>query len=168
MVHGLHPLVPNDRLAPSHPRRKAPVTSYGFIEIDGDRAPQRLGRLLAAAYAASRHRPTVVWLRNLDAEAADRLLDPVVEELGPRFAGLEFVEADREADAFGLARSAAYRIVSSPALARDLECAGLPWVAVRDGVVFLQGSGATRPASAPAPSAPSRSRAHVRGVAHAS
>lgn len=117
------------------------MRSHGFIEIDGGADGPPVGRLLEAAYGASRRHRIFVWLRRMDWSSVDAILDPVVAHIGLEVTGLEFLaEGDRER-AVDLAARATFCVVTSQYAADLMATRSIHYLRSDDGLTLLRSAG---------------------------
>jgi len=114
------------------------MESHGFIEIDGQADALHLGRILEAAYGASRRHRIFVWLRQMDWAAVDAILDPVVARIGLRVTGLEFLREEERARAIALGTSASFCVVTSKEAETLLSDRTGDCLGMQEGLALLQ------------------------------
>jgi hypothetical protein len=114
------------------------MESHGFIEIDGEADALQVGRILEAAYGASRRHRIFVWLRRMDWAAVDAILDPVVARIGNRVTGLEFLREDERERAIAMGTSASFCVVTSSETEALLSGRSVDCLGMQEGLSVLQ------------------------------
>ena len=67
---------------------------FAFVELSPDLSDHLLADVLFHAYRLARHTPVVVWRSGHSLEEIEEALQPAVDKLGTRYAGVEYFDTD--------------------------------------------------------------------------
>ena len=108
-----------------NPPFPVPAWPWAVVEVAADETRERSAELIRAAYRASRSGVVVVALRGITSDAADRLLDDIVDPTDPTFQGVLYLDAADERALLAAGAHAGVVIAVTDTFRRQLDGAGL-------------------------------------------
>jgi len=124
------------------------MQTTAVVEISGEMDARAQARLIASAYRWSRSGLVMLALRNVSRQAVDRLLNPVVAEVGLDVHGIQYLDAADAAEVLRYVAPGTLVVAGTEAFRARLLACGVP--VVREDEALARMQDCTRPLAAPA------------------